>query len=154
MIGPVVVAVLLAAAPGAASFSVEALPFEPEAWAKAEPVQVTVMEEGDSVTYAGVPLAAVLKGRLKGRSVMAELRSVSDAIILVKARDGYQAAVSAVAAAMDPKGERYVLAIRRNGKPLGDGQAPVKLVIPGDPMRVRWVRMVSALQLIRPSSGK
>ena len=73
---------------------------------------------------------------------------------LVKASDGYQAAVSAAAVAMDPKGERYLLALRRDGQPLAKGQGPVRLIIPGDPQRVRWVRMVDSLRLVRLSTPK
>ncbi len=75
-------------------------------------------------------------------------------MIVVRASDGYQAAVSAAEAAMDPKGERYLLALTRDGRPLGDGQGPVRLIVPGDPKRVRWVRMVASLHLVRLAAAK
>ena len=85
---------------------------------------------------------------------MAALRSLSDAVNLVRASDGYQAAVSAAAVAMDPKGERFLLALARDGKPLDEGQGPVRLVIPGDPQRVRWVRRIASCHLVRLPSLK
>jgi hypothetical protein len=90
----------------------------------------------------------VLKERLPGKGTMAELRALADSVILVKAADGYQAAISAAAVAMDPKGERFLLALRRDGQPLDKGQAPVRLVVPGDPQHIRWVRMISGLELV------
>ena len=55
---------------------------------------------------------------------------------------------------MDPKGERFLLALARDGKPLGGGHGPVRLVIPGDPQRVRWVWMVASFHLVRLPSLK
>jgi DMSO/TMAO reductase YedYZ molybdopterin-dependent catalytic subunit len=55
---------------------------------------------------------------------------------------------------MDPKGERYLLALKREGKPLGDKEGPVRLIVAGDPMHVRWVRMVSSLSLVRFEAEK
>src|SRR5262249_39780704 len=113
-------------------------------------VELRVMERGQQVVYSGVPLSALLsKGDAKGAPSMPELRSLSDAVLLIKARDGYQAAVSAAAAAMDAKGERYLLALERDGQPPREGQGPVRLIVPGDPQHVRWVRMVSGVDLIR-----
>jgi DMSO/TMAO reductase YedYZ molybdopterin-dependent catalytic subunit len=85
---------------------------------------------------------------------MAALRALSDAVILVKAADGYQTAVSAAAAAMDSKGERYLLALSRDGKPLDSRVGPVRLIVPGDPKHVRWVRAVTSLRLVRLDPAK
>jgi hypothetical protein len=132
-----------------ATVAVEPLPFDPAAWKSLPRTTLRLKEDGKDVTYAGVPLCVVLEAKLKGRPEMAAWRSLADAVLLVRAADDYQAAVSAVAVAMDPKGERHLLALERDGKPLDAGQGPVKLVIPGDPAHVRWVRMVSGIDLVR-----
>ena len=106
-------------------------------------------EDGQVVTYSGVPLATILEAQAKNAGSMAGLRALSDAVILVRGTDGYQAAVSAAAVAMDPKGERYLLALTRDGKPLEAGQGPVRLIVPGDPKHVRWVKEVATVRLVR-----
>jgi DMSO/TMAO reductase YedYZ molybdopterin-dependent catalytic subunit len=133
---------------------VDALPFDLDAWRRADRVEVRIQEEGKPVVYTGVPLATVLEPRLRGSNRMAALRALADAVILVQAADGYQAAVAAVAVAMDPKGERYLLALARDGKPLDERQGPVRLIVPGDPQRVRWVRGVNALRLVQLNTIK
>ena len=80
---------------------------------------------------------------------MAGLRMLSDAVILVRGADGYQAAVSAAAVAMDPKGLKFLLALDRDGKPLDKGQGPVRLIVPGDPKHARWVKDVASVRLVR-----
>ena len=144
----------LAPSPDSATAKVEALPFDPPAWKGLAQVELRVTEAGKPVTYTGVPLAIVLKDRLEGKPEMAALRSLSDQVILVTAADGYRVAVSAAAAGMDPMGERYLLALKRDGQPLGDQQGPVRLIVAGDPMHVRWVRMVSSLSLVKIDAGK
>jgi DMSO/TMAO reductase YedYZ molybdopterin-dependent catalytic subunit len=129
--------------------TVESLPFDPNAWKAMARVEVRVTENGQQVTYSGVPLRVVLNQKLSASPSMAALRALADRVLVISAPDGYQAAVSAAAVAMDPKGERYLLALERDGKPLGDEQGPVKLIVPGDSERVRWVRNVSAVDLIQ-----
>lgn len=144
----------LAPASSSATAKVEALPFDPAAWMGLSQVELRVTEAGKSVTYTGVPLAIVLKDHLEGKPEMAALRALSDQLILVTAADGYRVAISAAAAGMDPKGERYLLALKRDGQPLEKQQGPVRLIVSGDPMHVRWVRMVSSLSLVKLDVGK
>jgi hypothetical protein len=137
-----------------AAVEVEVLPFDPDGWKKLEQVEIRVVEEGKSTIYGGVPLVRVLADQHRGNNEMAALRSLSDAVILVRASDGYQVAVSAAEVAMDPKGERYLLALSRDGKPLAEGQGPIRLIVPADPKRVRWVRMVTSVHLVRLTTLK
>jgi DMSO/TMAO reductase YedYZ molybdopterin-dependent catalytic subunit len=132
----------------AVTVTVEPLPFEPGGWKAIPRAEVRVTENGQPAVYSGVPLRVVLKEKLPAGASMAELRGLADCVLLVSATDGYQVAVSAVAAAMDTKGERYLLALERDGKPLGD-VGPVRLIVPGDSAHVRWVRNVSAVDLVR-----
>src|SRR5262245_3711501 len=103
---------------------VESLPFDPAAWKGTNRAEVRIDDGGKVTTYSGVPLKAVLDAKMKDTTSMAALRSLADAALLVRASDDYQVAVSAVAVAMDPGGRRYLLALERDGKPLGEEEGP------------------------------
>ncbi len=139
--------ILVGQSPG--PVTVEALPFDLAAFRAMTPVELKVEEGGKVVTYAGVPLATLLKPPDRAEVPMAGLRALSDAVLLVRAADGYQVAVSAAAAGMDPKGERYLLALTRDGQPLAEGTGPVRLIVPGDGKHARWVKSVVAVRLVR-----
>lgn len=124
--------------------TVELLPVRPEALAEMPRGQLKVEAEGQATSYSGVPLAALLAKRAKPVEGMPGLRELAGAVILVRGEDGYQAAVSAAAVAMDPKGERYLLSTSRDGQP----RKP-QLIIPGDPKRARWVRDIESVRLVR-----
>lgn len=147
MFAAILPALCLALAP--TTIEPEPLPFGPKAWEGAERVEVRVMEKGEAVVYAGVPLRALLAAKLEGKGEMAALRALSDAVLIVHAEDGYRAAFSAAEVAMDPKGEKYLVALERDGKALGKGQGPAKLIAPGDPLHVRWVREIKGVDLVR-----
>jgi hypothetical protein len=128
----------------------EALPFDVAALRKLDRVEVRVKDKDNkAVVYRGVPLSAVLRSKVDDPKSMAALRSLSDSVLLVYASDGYQVAVSAAAVAMDQSGERYLLALERDGQPLDEKQAPAQLIIPGDSQHVRWIRMISGVDLVR-----
>lgn len=148
-----IVAVLALSDP--ATVQVESLKFDPASIQKAaSQVEVKVMEGGEAVTYKGVPLRSLLADRLKGPNAMADLRNLADSVLVVRASDDYQAALSAAEVAMDESGQKYLLATERNGKPLDPKQGVVKLIVPGDPQHVRWVRMVSGVDLVRMPKAK
>ena len=132
-----------------ATVQVDLLKFDPAALKTMKQKQVTVTEKGKRVVYEGVPLRAMLGDQLKGGNAMVNMRDLVDAVILVRGADDYQAAVSAAEVAMDKTGERYILAISVDGQPLTKEQGPVKLIIPADGDRARWVRMVVELSLVR-----
>ena len=124
--------------------ALEVLPVEAALLADLPQAELKVTVDGRTTTYAGVPLAAVLGKRAAPIEGMPGIRDLADAVILVRGEDGYQAAVSAAAVAMDPNGERYLLATRL------DGQArKPQLIIPADPKRARWVRDIKAIRLAR-----
>src|SRR5262245_12349725 len=93
-----------------ATVQVESLKFDVAVLREAKKVELRVVERGQQVTYKGVPLRSILQPKLDPAGGMASLRAMSDSVILVRASDDYQAAVSAAAVAMDEKGERYLLA--------------------------------------------
>ncbi|WP_435005811.1 molybdopterin-dependent oxidoreductase [Tundrisphaera lichenicola] len=111
--------------------------------------EVRVSENGKTVIYRGVPLALLLEKRVKEARTMPGMKSLSDAVLLVRGADGYQAAYSAAAVAMDAPGERYLLAIERDGEPLDKGFGPIRMIVPGDPKHARWVREVEGVRLVR-----
>lgn len=137
-----------------ATVQVERLKFDPASIQKASQVELKVTEGGEAVTYKGVPLRSLLADRLKGPNAMADLRNLADSVLVVRASDDYQAAISAAEVAMDESGQKYLLATERNGKPLDPKQGVVKLIVPGDPQHVRWVRMVSGVDLVRMPKAK
>lgn len=139
---------LIVLAVPAAEPAVQALRFDPAALQARPRVTVTVMEGDAKVTYGGVPLRAVLDTK-EATTSMVEARGLADAVLLIHAADDYRVAVSAAAAAMDAKGERYLLAFERDGKPLPPEKGPAQLIIPADPMRVRWIRRIDGVDLVR-----
>ncbi|WZO99781.1 molybdopterin-dependent oxidoreductase [Isosphaeraceae bacterium EP7] len=143
---------LITAAP--AEVRVEPLAFDINALKQRPRVELKVKEGDATVTYSGVPLAVVLEGQFKSARRMADLRALGDAVILIRGSDGYQAALGAAEAATDPKGERYLIAFERDGKPLDAKQGPAKLIIPAEAEHVRWVRMIDSLTLVRLSDLK
>ena len=147
MMMALIASLILAQDPGPVTS--ERLPFDPTKLGELAKVERKVQEDGQVVVYSGVPLALILEKQAKGVGTMAGLRNLSDAVVLVRGSDGYQAAVSAAAVGMDPKGERYLLAVARDGQPLGGGQGPVRLIVPDDPKHVRWVKDVATIRLVR-----
>lgn len=137
------------AGPEPATVQVEALKFDAKALEAAGTSEVKVTEAGAAVTYKGIPLRTLLDDRLKGANAMADLRGLADCVLLVRASDGYQVALSAAEVAMDEKGERFLIAFRRDGAPLEASQGPAKLIVPGDPKHVRWIRKIERIDLIR-----
>jgi Oxidoreductase molybdopterin binding domain len=147
MLTTLVATLILAQAP--CSVTADRLPFDPAKLGELVKVEIKLNEDGQVVTYSGVPLATLLETQAKNVGSMAGLRALSDSVLLVRGTDGYQAAVSAAAVAMDAKGERFLLAMTRNGKPLETGQGPVRLIVPNDPKHVRWVKDVATIRIIR-----
>lgn len=133
----------------ASQVQVEPLPFDPATLRSLPRCVVEVDEAGVKTSYSGVPLHVVLRRKLEGQPEMQALRSIANAVVVVGASDDYQIALSAAAVAMDSKGERFLIAFDRDGEPLDDTQGPAKLIVTGDPRRVRWVRMMSSVALVR-----
>jgi DMSO/TMAO reductase YedYZ molybdopterin-dependent catalytic subunit len=110
---------------------------------------ITVTErEGGSTRYEGVFLHEIL--RRVGVPLGEGLRG--DALrlcVLVKAADGYKAALSL--AELDPAvtEKKVLLAVRRDGKELDGEAGPLRLVIPDEKRHSRWVRRVIELEVIR-----
>lgn len=103
--------------------------------------------DGQEHTYAGVPLAALLKqagaplgGQLRGKALANYL--------LVSAADGYK--VVFALPELDSAFTKQVifLADRRDGQPLSAEQGPYRIVVPQETRQARWVRQVTALTIL------
>ena len=107
--------------------------------------------DGTPIAYEGVLLAEVL--RRAGVPQGEQLRGANLArYLVVDGADGY--AVVFGLPEFDPAfGNRVVLlADRRDGHALASDEAPLRLVIPGDQRRARWVRKITQMRVIRATT--
>ena len=91
---------------------------------------------------AGVPASGDLRGKNMTLAVVAE------------AGDGYRAAFSLAEMDGDFAGETVAVVDTVDGKALGAGQGPLRLVVPGDKRQGRWVRMLKAITVVDTSAAK
>lgn len=107
--------------------------------------------EKQNHVYSGVPVrdllekAGVLFGeKLRGKSLRL--------VVIAHCKDHYDI-VFALAEFDDAFNPRTILLVdSADGKPLPDGQGPLRLVVPGDKRPARWARMVSSLEVL-PAPG-
>jgi tungstate transport system substrate-binding protein len=119
-------------------------------WRSLTRQQVQVNDRnGQRITYDGVLLAELLKQQgvpfgesLKGPPVQL--------VVQVLAADSYRATFSLVELDPATPGRIVLVADRRDGKPLTDGEGPFRLIVPDEERQVRWVRMVESIRLTRP----
>jgi DMSO/TMAO reductase YedYZ molybdopterin-dependent catalytic subunit len=106
-------------------------------------------EKNGAEAYEGVPVVELL--RRAGAPLGSELRGPKMRLyILVKARDGY-AAVFALPEFDPGFTDRVILlADRRQGHALSAVEGPLRLVVPGEKRRARWVRQVIDIE-VRPA---
>jgi DMSO/TMAO reductase YedYZ molybdopterin-dependent catalytic subunit len=114
------------------------------------PRQTIVLTEtdGSKTEYEGVPLVEILKRA--GAPVGKDLRG--DALasyVLAKAHDGYQVLYSL--AEIDPAltEGRFIVADKRDSKPLFGYQGPFRIVAGGDKAGARSVRMLEEIDIVR-----
>lgn len=108
---------------------------------------VQLKGEKSTVEYTGVPVHEILKraGVPSGKELHGPALA---SYLLVEAKDGYQVvfALPEVDPAFTDK--VVLLADTADGKPLGEGQGPFRLVVPGDKRGARGARMVTRFQLV------
>jgi DMSO/TMAO reductase YedYZ molybdopterin-dependent catalytic subunit len=105
-------------------------------------------DKGTQAEYGGVPVAEILKKA--GAPLDKELKGPNMAAgLLASAPDGYRVLFSL--AEFDPAfSDRVILlADRRDGKPLDSREGPLRLIVPGDKRHARWIRGVTALEVLR-----
>lgn len=106
--------------------------------------------DGTNANYTGVSMQELL--RRSGAPADDAMRGTAlTKMVVVHAADGFQAGFSL--AELDPAvGDRQVvLAWNRNDEPLTAAQGPLRLVVPDDKRQARWVRQVTAIELVTPN---
>lgn len=104
--------------------------------------------DGSAATYEGVLLSELLKSA--GATMGKKMRGANVAsYVLAEAKDGYRVIFSL--AELDPglTDSRVIVAFARNGKPLGEGQGPLKIIAPQDKGPARWSRMVQKIEVVK-----
>ena len=104
--------------------------------------------DGHPVTYEGVALAELLKAA--GAPLGEQLRGAGMASYLIAhAKDGYR--VVFALPELDPgfTDLKVIVAYSMNGKPLAEGQGPLKIVAPQDKRPARWIRMLDRIEVVK-----
>ena len=104
--------------------------------------------DGNLTTYEGVPLADLLK--LAGAPIGEKLRGAAMATyVLAEAKDVYR--VLFALPELDPAftDSKVLVAYAANGKPLPDGQGPLRIVAPQEKRPARWIRMLQRIQVVK-----
>ncbi len=105
-------------------------------------------QDGQKITYEGVPLQEVLKraGMAFGR----EMRGKNLAgYVLAQAHDGYAVLFGLGEIDSSLSGQKILVVDKRDGKPLFSYQGPARLVLPGDKEGARSVRMLEKLEVVK-----
>ncbi len=101
--------------------------------------------DGSVIHYQGPLLADVLKdagvsaGQHPGKAVAI--------YVSVVASDGYQVVFGLGELTPMISGRNIILAYRGNGKPLGENVGPLRVVVEGDKVQARCIRMVTELRV-------
>jgi DMSO/TMAO reductase YedYZ molybdopterin-dependent catalytic subunit len=104
--------------------------------------------DGKEAEFAGVLLVDVLKAA--GVKFGSDLRGPAMAhYLVVEAADGYRAVFSLPEIDPDFNDHIILLADRRDGRPLGEDEGPLRVVAVGEKRHSRWVRRVVALKVGR-----
>jgi hypothetical protein len=114
------------------------------------PRQTIVLPEADGskTTYEGVALVEILNraGAPVGKSLRGNALAT---YVLAKAHDGYQVVYSL--AEIDPEltEGRFIVADKRDGKPLFGYQGPFRIMAGSDKAAARSVRMLEEIDVVR-----
>jgi DMSO/TMAO reductase YedYZ molybdopterin-dependent catalytic subunit len=102
--------------------------------------------DGTAVTFEGVSLWDILQ---KAQFLDAGThKKLVNTCVIVKAKDGYKVVYSLAEIAPTMTDRKVFLADRCNGKALAEAQGPLKVIAPDEKMRARWVRQVTALEVV------
>jgi len=123
--------------------------FQEQEWKQLKHVSVTATNAHDkkTATYSGVPLRDLLNeaGVPSGENLRGKAFST---VIVVSAMDGYQVTFSIAELDESVGNVQVLVADSENGKPLGQGAGPLRLVVPSDKRPARWVRLVKAIRIV------
>lgn len=104
--------------------------------------------DGNPATYEGVALADLLKAA--GAPAGEKLRGAGMAsYVLAHAKDGYRVVFALPELDAGFTDLKVIVAYSKNGKPLAEGQGPLKIVAPQDKRPARWIRMVDRIEVVK-----
>lgn len=104
--------------------------------------------DGNPATYEGVALAELLKAA--GAPAGEKLRGAGMAsYVIAHAKDGYRVVFALPELDAGFTDLRVIVAWAMNGKPLGEGQGPLKIVAPQDKRPARWIRMLDRIEVVK-----
>jgi DMSO/TMAO reductase YedYZ molybdopterin-dependent catalytic subunit len=103
-------------------------------------------KDGHEAIFQGVELFEIL-ALAKPKLTEKCCGNAPNAVVIVKAADGYRAIFSLPE--IDPKfsSRTILLADRREGEPLTAPQGPLWVIVPDDKVHARWVRQVTAIEV-------
>jgi DMSO/TMAO reductase YedYZ molybdopterin-dependent catalytic subunit len=112
-------------------------------------VSVEVKDHDGKLTiYEGVALAEVLKAA--GAPMGEKLRGANMAsYVLAEAKDGYRVVFALPELDSAFTDSKVLIAYAANGKPLPDGQGPLRIVAQQEKRPARWVRMLLRIQVVK-----
>lgn len=98
-------------------------------------------------TFKGIPLEELLTKAVVGLGPQLRGKNLAK-YVLVTAADDYKVVFSL--AELDPllSGNSVLLAYEMDGKPLDPGYGPLRLVVPQDKSRARWIREVRTIKVL------
>jgi hypothetical protein len=103
--------------------------------------------EKQNHVYSGVPVRDLLEKA--GVQLGEKLRGKSLRLVVIAHCSDHYDIVFALAEFDDAFNPRTILLVdSSDGKPLPEGQGPLRLVVPGDKRPARWARMVTSLEVI------
>lgn len=102
--------------------------------------------DGSTVVYEGVELAEVLK--LAGVTFGEDLKGVRlSTFLLVSAADGLSVVFALPELDSSYTERLIILADRRDGKPLPASEVPLRVIVPDEKRKSRWVKQVTTLSI-------
>jgi hypothetical protein len=110
-------------------------------------VKVTSSTSGESATFEGVTLEAVLeRAGVKFGETLKGKRLAS--CVLVEAADGYRVVIALPELDLAFTDKQILLTFLKDGKPLNDKEGPYRIVIPDEKRMARCVRQVTGLKIV------
>ncbi|MGH7713146.1 MAG: molybdopterin-dependent oxidoreductase [Gemmatimonadaceae bacterium] len=95
---------------------------------------------------AVVSLAGAPEGRaLRGPSMVI--------VVLAEASDGYKVAYRLAELDEQFGARAAIVALTQDGQPLPTSDGPLRIVVPGETHRARWIRQLTTLRLLRAGEG-
>jgi len=114
--------------------------------------EVTATEDGATHTFRGPTLRDLmtLVGAPAGRGLRGPAMTMA---LVAEASDGY--VVGFMLSEVDPQfGNRTaIVALTQDGASLPEGDGPLRIVLPDDPFRARWVRQLARVRLVQVGGG-